>query len=77
MKKVKLNKLAQNAMKEKEMNFVRGGRRCGCGCRYEETGGASTSDNALANYCGCLKSLSDIKVWLVDDRDCDIPCVVL
>ncbi|MDR2126765.1 MAG: TIGR04149 family rSAM-modified RiPP [Prevotellaceae bacterium] len=32
-KNIKLNKLAKNAMKEKEMSHVRGGSTwCGCGC---------------------------------------------
>ncbi|MDR1552406.1 MAG: TIGR04149 family rSAM-modified RiPP [Prevotellaceae bacterium] len=53
MNKIKLNKLAQNAMKNKEMNHVRGGFGnpyfCGCGCQYAGQGGSSTTANASAN----------------------------
>jgi natural product precursor len=75
-KNLTLNNLAKNTMKEKEMNIVKGGRQCGCGCRYEGMGGASTNQNAAANYCGCLTSPGEIKVWILSDTPCDDPCVV-
>jgi natural product precursor len=55
MKKIKLNTLAQNALKEKEMNHVRGVADCWCGCYYQGTpGGSSTSANDSANRAGGL-----------------------
>ncbi|MDR2408059.1 MAG: TIGR04149 family rSAM-modified RiPP [Bacteroidales bacterium] len=59
-KNLKLNKLAQNAMKEKEMSHINGGVRwvdgicyqCGCGCN----GPSSTNANGLANMDGGLFS---------------------
>jgi natural product precursor len=54
MNKIKLNKLAQNAMKEKEMNHVRGGRLvcCTCGCN----GPSATDTNGYANSGSGLNS---------------------
>jgi natural product precursor len=53
-KNIKLNKLAQDAMKEKEMNLIRGGSAgdCCCGCH----GPSGSFDNANANNAGGLKS---------------------
>jgi natural product precursor len=57
MKKMKLNALENQSLNNKEMNAVRGGDGCGCGCNYAGTeGGSSTSDNASANNAGGLTS---------------------
>jgi natural product precursor len=57
--KLKLNKLANNQLSEKEMSQVSGGAGtwycganggdCGCACAYANSGGASTSANGSAN----------------------------
>jgi natural product precursor len=49
MKNLKLNTLAQNAMKEKEMHQIKGGAGCGCSCYYANSGGSSSADNGCAN----------------------------
>jgi natural product precursor len=67
MKKIKLNILAQNAMKEREMNHIKGGNFCGCGCNYAGTsGGSSISSNMNANYDGNLTSPGGIKIFRDD-----------
>lgn len=47
---IKLNKLADNRLTEKEMEKTTGGNYCTCGCCYANNGGSSTSGNAGANY---------------------------
>jgi natural product precursor len=65
MNKIKLNKLAQNAMKAKEMNTIKGGKYCGCSCYYAGSGGSSIDDNAGANRVGGLWSpKGSILVWV-------------
>jgi natural product precursor len=71
MQNLKLNKLAENRLNEKEMENITGGYisitvrndkgevvyDCGCGCYYEgKPGGSSTSDNMNANIAGSLHS---------------------
>ena len=70
MKNLKLNKLAENRLNEKEMGNITGGYvdieirnskgevvySCGCGCYYSGNGGSSTSDNMNANIAGNLHS---------------------
>lgn len=48
---LKLNKLGEAQLLEREMNRLRGGgvRNCGCGCHYEDNYGSSTRDNIDAN----------------------------
>jgi natural product precursor len=56
-KNIKLNKLAQNVMENREMNIVRGGAGdCGCAC----WGPSSTDDNSSANNAGDLWSPGSI-----------------
>jgi natural product precursor len=50
LSKLKLNALKEQDLAEKEMNYLRGGRSCSCSCYYANYGGASTSDNMVANY---------------------------
>ncbi|MCI1779798.1 MAG: TIGR04149 family rSAM-modified RiPP [Bacteroidales bacterium] len=53
MKKLKLTNLENNNLSEKEMNNLRGGNACGCGCKYEGTPGGSTIEaNGQANSDG-------------------------
>ncbi len=52
LKKIKLNKLSNNALAERQMKGLKGGSpdgSCFCACRYAKHGGSSTNDNALAN----------------------------
>ena len=53
MKNLKLNTLAKDAMKEKEMSQIKGGSKvCHCGCN----GPSSTEDNGWANSAQGLSS---------------------
>jgi natural product precursor len=57
MKNLKLNQLAQQNLSNKEMNAVKGGGSCCCGCLYQGQPGGSTSNaNCLANTDGGLSS---------------------
>ncbi|MDR1199890.1 MAG: TIGR04149 family rSAM-modified RiPP [Prevotellaceae bacterium] len=56
MKKIKLNILAKNTIKEKEMNQIKGGGCCACGCMYVNQGGSGTIDNHYANKAHGLKT---------------------
>jgi natural product precursor len=53
MKSIKLNKLAKNAMKEKEMNTIKGGQHCYCAC----VGSSSIVANGSANWTHGYKSV--------------------
>ena len=67
MKNLKLNRLAENKLSEKEMESINGGAMyyyrndpecrcqylvCACGCQYANSGGSSTNANGNANYKG-------------------------
>ena len=54
---LKLNTLVKNTMNEKEMQHIKGGRNCSCGCCYANNGGSSVNDNALANWGGGTNGL--------------------
>jgi natural product precursor len=49
---LKLNAMAAKNLSKVEMNQLQGGRACGCGCNYANSGGSSTSANCNANYSG-------------------------
>ena len=49
LQKLKLHKLSEASLKDKEMNALRGGNCCSCSCYYEYAGGSSTAVNANAN----------------------------
>jgi natural product precursor len=59
MKSLKVNRIEKENLSEKEMNQVRGGNTCGCGCLYADKGGSSTYDNANANLADNKFSGSD------------------
>ncbi|GHV34153.1 hypothetical protein FACS1894178_1100 [Bacteroidia bacterium] len=64
MKNLKLNKLEERNLSEKQMNHIKGGSPgdcCGCGCAYENQGGASVAANGNANQAGGLNSTSSIQ----------------
>ena len=68
MKNLKLNKLAENRLNEKEMNSINGGAgwyitcgsgycySCGCACAYANSGGSSDDGNGWANSKSNLAS---------------------
>jgi len=68
MKNLKINKLAENRLNEKEMNSINGGAGwyinlnggqatcCGCACRYANSGGSSDDANGWANSANNLAS---------------------
>lgn len=49
LKNIKLNRLSDAELQEREMSDLKGGNVCGCGCHYENSGGSSTMDNGSAN----------------------------
>lgn len=49
LKKLKLNALAEKNLSDIEMNTVKGGGCCNCGCAYENHGGSSVVGNGSAN----------------------------
>lgn len=52
MRKPNLLALVKQSIADKEMCLIAGGsyKTCECACIYENKGGASTADNASANY---------------------------
>jgi len=60
MKKTKLNVLAAHNLSKIEMNQVRGGQCCNCGCQ----GPSSKDDNAMANYEGNKKATTPVQQWV-------------
>ncbi|MCI7071780.1 MAG: TIGR04149 family rSAM-modified RiPP [Bacteroides pyogenes] len=49
LQKIKLNKLAENSLANREMKELKGGKGCQCSCCYAGSGGSSTTDNGNAN----------------------------
>ncbi|GHV35029.1 hypothetical protein FACS1894178_3750 [Bacteroidia bacterium] len=53
MKNLKLNKIAEGNLNEKQMHQIKGGGAtpfiCSCGCQYANSGGSSISANMYAN----------------------------
>lgn len=56
LKKLKLTKLSLEDLAEKQMDALRGGYKCGCGCHYEFDGGSSKAQNYNANLASGLDS---------------------
>ena len=54
LKKIKLNKLSDNALAQRQLQGIKGGGNgvhvCGCGCCYAGAGGSSSHDNREANF---------------------------
>lgn len=54
LKKIKLNKLSDNTLAERQMKGLKGGgvyeKHCRCSCAYANQGGSSTNDNMTANF---------------------------
>ena len=51
IKDLSLNKLSDDALAQRQLQTLKGGRRewCRCACAYVNHGGSSTMDNGLAN----------------------------
>nr|WP_314750366.1 TIGR04149 family rSAM-modified RiPP [uncultured Porphyromonas sp.] len=49
LKKIKLNKLSDDALAQRQLKALKGGAQCICACAYANRGGSSTMDNGLAN----------------------------
>lgn len=51
IKRLKLNALSAEGLRQKEMNAIIGGDTCGCGCLFAgQPEGSSTKDNQSANF---------------------------
>ena len=50
LEKIKLNRLAENSLADREMKELKGGNCCLCACRYANEGGSSSNDNMNTNY---------------------------
>ena len=53
IKRIKLNKLSDDALAQRQLQGIKGGDNgvpvCGCGCCYAGAGGSSSHDNLSAN----------------------------
>ncbi|MBC5643432.1 TIGR04149 family rSAM-modified RiPP [Parabacteroides segnis] len=49
LSRLKLNQLNAEELEQRQMNALRGGYNCGCGCNYVGLGGSSQGDNYNAN----------------------------
>lgn len=57
LKKLKLTKLSLEDLAEKQMDALRGGYNCGCGCHYSfGYGGSPKAENYNANLARGLNS---------------------
>ncbi len=50
IKRLKLNVISAESLRQKEMNAIVGGKSCACSCYWEGRGGSSINDNNMANY---------------------------
>lgn len=62
LKRLKLTKLSLEDLAEKQMDALRGGYKCGCGCHYEHISGSITAENYRSNLAGGLDSYGGNKV---------------
>ena len=69
MDSIKLNRLTENHLKNREMSSITGGAGCSCGCQYQNSGGSSSACNADANQKGGITSPADnwTYLWLPDN----------
>lgn len=50
IKRIKLNKLSDDALAQRQLKELKGGKCCICTCAYANQGGSSTHDNQTANH---------------------------
>ncbi|MEG1886437.1 MAG: TIGR04149 family rSAM-modified RiPP, partial [Alistipes sp.] len=66
MKNLKVNQIEKNRLDAKEMRAITGGAMCGCGCKYANNQGSSTTDNANANmHLGLNPSDAKIHIEII------------
>ncbi|WP_299553709.1 TIGR04149 family rSAM-modified RiPP [uncultured Porphyromonas sp.] len=58
LKKIKLNKLSDDALAQRQLQGIKGGGAdcCTCGCYYANQGGSSRAANDAANTKNCYGS---------------------
>jgi natural product precursor len=80
--KLKLNRLSDVELNEKELNRILGGGTpgdCCCGCNYASSGGSSSSANDSANNAsglhspGCGSGGGDGSIIVMSNYSCDRP----
>ena len=49
LSRLKLNQLNAEELEQRQMNALRGGYNCGCGCNYIETGGYPIGESYNSN----------------------------
>jgi natural product precursor len=64
-KGLKLNQLSNSELREGELQGLKGGKVCGCSCRYASSGGSSTGDNGCANVKFEYYSAEGENEWFV------------
>ena len=68
MKRLKLNILETKKISSHEVNNIVGGAAkasCACSCYYRNSGGASSLDNAWANYENGLASPEGAYIYII------------
>jgi len=50
LKRLKLNVISAESLRQKEMNAIVGGKSCTCSCYWETKNGSSSGTNMHANY---------------------------
>ena len=63
IKKIKLNRLSIDELCQKEMDSIRGGWTCGCGC----LGSSGTNANGQANLSN--EYFSEVNYYIYDEDD--------
>lgn len=49
LSRLKLTQLNAEELAQRQLNALRGGYNCGCGCNYQDCGGSSQGENYNAN----------------------------
>ena len=67
LKKIKLNKISDDSLAQRQLQGIKGGdngsRVCGCGCCYADMGGSSTHNNLSANSRSSYFSTGCDNTW--------------
>ncbi len=72
IKRIKLNKLSDDALAQRQLKELKGGKKCCvCTCAYANQGGSSTHDNRTANY---EHGYSSKKLNPYDECDFEVQC---
>jgi natural product precursor len=66
LKELKLNNFVNRNLNNRQMNSLRGGGVCGCGCNYAgQPGGSSSSSNSSANSSSGYYSPGGNNEWVI------------